>query len=241
MRPSLPDAATRGTDVVSTISLVAANLVPLAGVIFFGWDAAALLLLYWAENLVIGFYTLLRIALASVGTASSGAHLAKLFLIPFFCVHFGAFCAVHGIFVQGFFYPDAKFDGLALPGPLIIVGWGVSVVRNLAGNLPTGALLALASLFISHGTSFVENYLLRGEYRTADPGAQMARPYGRVVVLHVTIIVGAFAVMLLGTPVALVAVLVIIKLCMDLHLHRRSHGSGGHGAGKEDDAQQPET
>jgi hypothetical protein len=39
----------------SVLILVAANLVPLIGVIFWGWDAFVLLMLYWLETAVIAF------------------------------------------------------------------------------------------------------------------------------------------------------------------------------------------
>ena len=48
-------AALRAPD-ASLATLVAANLLPLAGVVFFGWDAGVILVLYWAENLVVGSF-----------------------------------------------------------------------------------------------------------------------------------------------------------------------------------------
>jgi len=218
-----------GGDRFSTASLIGANLTPLVGVLFFGWDAATILVLYWAENLIVGFYSILRTVLASVQPEPAATHLSKLFLVPLFCIHFGGFCAVHGVFVLHFFYPEAKVDDLGWPGPLFIFGDGVSVARHLAENMPAGAIWTLAILFVSHGVSFVENYLLGGERRRTNPAEQMFRPYTRVFILHVTIIFGAFAAMLLGTPVALVAILVLIKLCLDLYFHRRSHRSAGQG------------
>jgi hypothetical protein len=43
------------------------------------------------------------------------------------------------------------------------------------------------------------------------------------VALHITIIFGAFAVMLTGAPAAAVAVLVAIKTAIDLSLHLAEH------------------
>jgi hypothetical protein len=44
----------------------------------------------------------------------------------------------------------------------------------------------------------------------------MAAPYGRIVVLHVTLIVGGFLIMSLAAPVAGVLLLVALKLGYDL-------------------------
>ena len=41
--------------------LVAANLVPLAGVLFWGWQVKQVVFLYWAENIVIGLFNLAAI------------------------------------------------------------------------------------------------------------------------------------------------------------------------------------
>ncbi len=38
---------------LSLVVLVLVNLLPLAGVLFFDWDVAALVILYWSENLVL--------------------------------------------------------------------------------------------------------------------------------------------------------------------------------------------
>ena len=45
--------------------LVLVNLLPLVGVLWLDWDVAALMILYWSENLVLGFYTLLKMLTVS--------------------------------------------------------------------------------------------------------------------------------------------------------------------------------
>ena len=54
----------------STLILLAANMLPLAGILFCGWDAFVLLMLYWMETAIIGFWMLVRVATAD--TASIG-------------------------------------------------------------------------------------------------------------------------------------------------------------------------
>ena len=55
----------RAPSVPSAIGLVVANVVPLVGVLWFGWDLFGVMWLYWAENGIIGAYALLRILTAS--------------------------------------------------------------------------------------------------------------------------------------------------------------------------------
>ena len=83
------------------IALLGANAIPLVGVVFFKWDAFGIVLLYWSENVVVGFYNILKIALVKVEEPKE--HLGKLFMIPFFMIHFGGFTGIHGIFVLTMF------------------------------------------------------------------------------------------------------------------------------------------
>src|SRR5438876_3168331 len=52
---STPSAGVAGLRLSpSALVLVAANLVPLAGVLFFGWSVFATLLLFWVANVIVG-------------------------------------------------------------------------------------------------------------------------------------------------------------------------------------------
>jgi len=48
------------------IALLGANAIPLLGVLFFEWDAFGIVLLYWSENVAVGFYNVLKIALVKM-------------------------------------------------------------------------------------------------------------------------------------------------------------------------------
>ena len=91
------------------ISLLVANTLPVVGVLCFGWDAFAIVLLYWSENIVVGFYNVLKMAFAKVRHRRKDD--GKLFMIPFFTVHYGIFTMVHGAFVVGFFKGDMDQPG----------------------------------------------------------------------------------------------------------------------------------
>ena len=55
----------------SLIVLIAANLVPIYGVVFLGWEVFPLLLLFWLENLIIGMYNVLKMMLATPDNAAN--------------------------------------------------------------------------------------------------------------------------------------------------------------------------
>lgn len=210
---------------LSLLALVAVNLVPLVGVFVFGWDAAVIVLLYWTENLVIGAYNILRLAL--VRTPAPLLHVGKLFAIPFFALHFGGFCAVHGLFLMAFFKlgggPDAILSETGRTGFLVFFDLLASVFRGLWRSPPAGFRWLVVGLLVSHGISFVQNYLLGGEREILTIGKLMSQPYKRIVVLHIAILAGGVPVLLLDSPVALLVILVFLKIALDVVLHTREH------------------
>lgn len=223
--------ARTGSPTASMVLLIAFNLVPLVGVLLWDWNVATLLVLYWVENGIVGILNVPTILLArgpsevlASGALPAGARLAA---VPFFLVHYGLFWLVHGVFV----FALPQFIGFGGGGgfPVIDaapgVGWPVGGATAHAGAGPDmGAVtLGAVGLAISHGASFVMNFLGRREYLRVSAGAQMFAPYRRVVVLHVTIVIGAFMSLMFGSPVGAIVVLVLLKTGIDLALHRREH------------------
>lgn len=210
---------------LSTISLIAANLIPLVGVFALGWDAGVLVVLYWTENVIVGSFNVLKIA--SVKSETLGGHAIKLFLIPFFCVHFGIFCAVHGFFLRTLFPLPSGVESLLPNGEQIslffLPNLAISLIRQL--SLATWGLAqwAIVGLFASHGISFVLNFLLGREYETLSIGRAMFSPYLRLVALHIAIIAGAVVVAFFGSSVPYLVVLVLLKTGIDLAMHRKEH------------------
>jgi len=268
----------------SAIALVIANAIPLIGVLFFGWSLLTILVLFWIENGIVGFWNVPRILLArgsmlqmlqdmseeaafnATGSARTAAALREQWqqaqararvestepgtgsaplrvgtilagfggvgraaLAGFFLVHYGMFWLVHGIFV--FALPNFGFgqtlctDGFqeGTPfGPEFTAGGCVSGTP-FGDVVWSNVAIAAVALFLSHGASFFLNYIGKGEYMTTPAAKAMFAPYGRVVMLHVTIIFGAFIVALLGAPIGALLVLVVVKTAFDLRLHLRQH------------------
>ena len=231
----------------SAAALVLANSVPIAGVLFWGWSVSSVVILYWFENVVIGLVNVARMitftpsngeiltALAATDKAQTAAfnqamsqamgqpggeklvHGIKLFLVPFFILHYFGFCAGHGVFVfstfgdaDGYFGESAGIDLLGTLGRAIDI-------------FSTPLALAAAVLLLSHVFSFVRNYLVGGEYRRMDVKRLMVMPYGRIIALHITIIAGGFVTIMAGEPVWLVLMLVVVKTAVDLKMHLKEH------------------
>lgn len=233
-------------------SLLAANLLPILLAMLFGWSVGDVVTFYWLENIIIGLWVIPRLLIAQGGVplhfpelpqadqSVSMAGQGKWFLIPFFCCHYFFFCFVHGVFVSVFasgaitgnpsgplpFDPPA---GGSWPGPLVLFQFFYGLLSNSLGGLSTGGLIAVVGLVLSHGVSFFRNFVGHGEYQHTHPIIEMFRPYPRIVVLHIGIMAGGFATLLLGSPLLLVIVLMVGKTLLDAKLHLASHATKGTG------------
>ena len=200
---------------INLLLLIAANLFPLAGVLLLDWDVGALVVLYWSENLVLGFYNILKMV--------SVKGILAVFPALFFTFHYGAFCGVHGFFITSMMFDSPAGFGNDEPWPLffVFIQLLLDVIDEVLALAPQAWLIAFLGLMISHGYSFVSNFLLGGERDRAAIQSLMNAPYQRIMILHVAIIAGGFGVMALDEPLILLLVLVVLKLAMDITLHNR--------------------
>ncbi len=194
-----------------TIVLIAANLVPLYGVFALGWEVFPLMFLFWFENVVVGFYNAAR--MLSARPAEPFLWFGKLFLVAFFCVHYGMFTAVHGMLVIGLFGDGSPALSGGLPDP--------ETVARIIGDYHL--IWPVAALVLSHGISFAVNYIGRGEYLRAIPRDLMSRPYRRILILHLTILAGGALVTALDAPIVGLVMLVALKTIVDVRAHISAH------------------
>jgi len=191
---------------LSAFFLVLANTAPLIGVLLHHWTVFAVVLLYWSENVIVGAFNVLRMLIARPQQGLAWA--AKAFMIPFFCVHYGMFTFVHGVFVF-----------LLIGGQKPQSGFGLSVSTVLAALREQGLAWAVVALIVSHGFSFLHNYVAGGEYLRISLQQLMSQPYGRVVVLHLAVLGGGFLILSVGSPVGALVILIPLKTSLDLRAH----------------------
>ncbi len=180
----------------SILFLTAANLIPLIGVFLFGWTVLDILLLYWVENVIIGVLNIPKMWMCQ------GNPFGKVFNSVFFSFHFGMFCFGHGAIIADIFGDGADLKTLVLK---------------------TAILWTAASFLLSHAFSFLLNFIGKGEYKTRDMQTQMFLPYGRIVLMHIVVLVGGLLVQELGSPIYALLVLIGLKTAMDIGAHRLEH------------------
>ena len=201
----------------SAAFVVLGNLIPIFGVVVLDWNAVQILLLFWCENVITGVMTLPRIvgaqALEPTRAAGSGEIViptyglgGRTLLALFFVVHYGLFCLGHGFFTS-VLLADRSADWPAL--------WsGVFAERDFR--------LAILGMVAVQMILLVKDWLLPRQWRRSGPREEMIRPYGRILILHMTVIVGAWVAGGAEAPTAVVLVLCLVKAVAEiLALSRR--------------------
>jgi hypothetical protein len=178
--------------------LIATNLIPLLGVLFGGWKVGDVMGLFWAESVVMGFYTLLKIAVA--------ARWGAIFFGTIFLWTFGFFTAFQFQFIYDLFVRSANEP---VPGP--------GTVEALS-SLFLPLWPALLALFLIQGASFVLDFLAHREYEGASWERLMLVPHVRMILMQFTMIIGGWGVILLHSPMPALVFLVAFKVRVDLKL-----------------------
>ncbi|ELY52714.1 hypothetical protein DV706_12215 [Natronorubrum bangense] len=221
-RESIAMRSSRTGSRIAAAGVVVANLVSLVGVVFFGWTLHSLLVIYWLESGVLGMAYVAKIRraegtddpdelpaweISSVGdtaprTLESFVGKPNRAIARYFGTYFGAFWLFHGVFVL-----------YGLP----------SEFPDMATASPSAVVVAAVPLAIYHVLSYRLNYLGAREFERNGPVTLMVDPLERIVVLHVTIVLGSIPLEWFGAPTGAVAVMVLVKTSFDLEAHRREH------------------
>ena len=189
------------------------NAVPLIGVLRYEWSAINVLVLYWFENVLIGVCTCIRIAVHRRLTRKKGYWRrsnqlgievndkpVQASLLGGYAMGFFIFTGAHGVFVGAIAlilhenFPDqtlwqVSFDQIVR---------GVGLIAVFLG----GELLADLSTIRYRSYAWMQGY---AEGRM-----------GRVIVLHLTIIFGMFAMAMTESPMGILYVLIGLKTLTDV-------------------------
>jgi hypothetical protein len=174
------------------LSLAVATATVIAwGVLIGGWSVFIVMALFWFENVVIGAFNVAKMLTSG---ARGAALAASVFTAAFFSIHYGLFTAVHGIFVAALFGAQdlgkGALDGGLFP-PLLHMVDRLLVDRD--------AWMAIAALILMHAVGFIQ-WAIDSRGQPTPLPALMRAPYGRIVVLHVTLIASGFLVQVLQAP-----------------------------------------
>lgn len=207
---------------ISTLIALVGNLVPLAGVIYWGWDPFQLLMLYWMETVILAGWTMARIGVmpqAELGTITVNGRMrpgTNRMMVGFFSLHAGMFIAVHFLFLWLLFS-----DGWTsrVRGPTSFVTY---LVIDSGAWIPL--VFALAAGLISFLTERARSlaYIVPPDGKAEDRvGSVVGALYTRIFVMQFAIIAGGMFAKEYGTNAPLLIV-IVLKTLFDLRL-----GNGG--------------
>ncbi|HEV2607861.1 MAG TPA: DUF6498-containing protein [Xanthomonadaceae bacterium] len=194
------------------------NGVPLYGVKLLGWSATNVLVLYWFENLLTAVFTCVRIMVHRQLTAARGySRSNQLGLLvngkPFTGGLLAEYATMAFVFTfaQGIFvWPMVVFAGNEDTNAAMWRFSGSQFQQGaewIALTLALNLAIDLAGI-MAWSYDQIENYAK----------ARM----GRVIVLHLTIILGMFAMLATHAPIVILYVLIALKTLSDLATAHKS-------------------
>jgi hypothetical protein len=200
----------------SDLILLAVNLLPVVGVWFNGWNAREVFMVYCLETVIVGLYTLLRLAIAGTAkrsdtwntTDSTVTKMPVLFFMLFFLVHYGFFVAIQlSIFLE---VSGAERE------------FGVSNAWQFLTQFPAyltrHSVWFLTGLVISYGFMTLKDFVLSGAFRVTPLNVIMFEPYGRIFIQQFTVIAGSLFLGL-GAGKVFITIFVAIKIFFDVWLN----------------------
>ncbi len=190
---------------VNNFTIIVINLVPLLGVLFLGWSGGLIATIYAIETIFVGVLNVVKMMIVR------GERIQKMFLIPFFIVHYGLFVLVQGVFIIGISF---SLDGDKLKQPYFLYFFGISLLSMLIGQLlafwrdflqPT---LSAPKINPSkdYGIKMPENTLF----------GLMFQPYARVFVQQFVVILGMFMMLVLKWHYSFAILLIALKTMQEL-------------------------
>ena len=213
---------------LTLVALLVVNLLVALQALRHDWGYYETVLIFWCEALIIGAFNVLRLLVVGlIGEHAFGDPasqwvevspgfriLATLVGTGFFAFKFGMFALIVGVLVvalPAFSAPDGS--------------GGQQVFRALSAAGPAVGF-AVVALVLSHGLSFVRNFLWRREYQRMSLLGLIVWPYVRMGLVMVVLAVGLILVSLLrdlANATTFAVIMVLAKTAADLVSHSVEH------------------
>ena len=192
--------------------LIIVNLIPVYGVWFEGWNAAQVFLVYCLETVIIGLFTVVKLACVTLivkprdewNAGKSSVMVSGLFFILFFLVHYGIF-----VFVQ----TQIFFSVSGLVSDHSILG----TYRQIPKVLGHEGQLLLLIFIIYYTLQNLFGFFLSGEYKTISMMKLMFQPYARIFVQQLVVIVGSIF-LAFGAGKVFILVLALVKISFEIFI-----------------------
>ena len=197
----------------SDILLIVANLVPVYGVWFLGWNAVEAFIVYALETLIIGMLTVLKMIIVTLvrykhpwynnGTSTP---VSGFFFIVFFILHYGLFAAVQSTI----FSETANITPPGSGTMHFFFHWYEYINKDIATMLGAFVFSYLVKSFVP--------FIVTREYRTISMMRLMFQPYGRIFIQQITVIIGSMFLSF-GFGKGFILVFAVAKIFFDVYVN----------------------
>lgn len=216
----------------SVVTIVAVNLMPLMGVVWYDWDPFAVLFIYWIQTGIIGYFSFLKIkkvceyepperriqVIAFTVRKSSRAQPTSKIIRDY-----------RGVLLYGMISSLVLlifFTGYASKKTL---GWDIlyysfpAVWASISGSF-LAISLGSFSFFLNHGYSYFFNFLGKKEYLNSNLEEQLTFPIERVGSIWGAIFIAITVLGFIPHLFTVIASLVFLKIMLDVYAHVKEHG-----------------
>jgi Family of unknown function (DUF6498) len=169
---------------LSDVFMILINLIPLWGVWFDGWDPKQMFMIYCAESIIVGLFTILKMLIVTQIKKkdiweNNGAQtmVSGYFFILFFILHYGFFVSIQLAF---FFNASGLLHSMNPIGILL-------AFPSLMDNYTKGLLLGFIAVY---ALLMLKDFIFTGEFRNVSLGKLMFSPYMRIFVQQFAVITG---------------------------------------------------
>ncbi|HAT71402.1 MAG TPA: hypothetical protein DCS63_01120 [Elusimicrobia bacterium] len=187
----------------TVIFIIVSNLLVLAGAFIWGWNLFTMLLVFWLESAIIGFYTVIKMFTIEP--------VMTFLTLPLYLAYFLFFLAVYFIAILSAFKQGHAGEPLR------------ALIAGSFGDV--SVLIGAAPLLISHGVSFFRNFWPRREMYRNKLNDIAFEPYPRIMLWVPVLVITAFLVQYAGggRPQYGYPVIILVKACADIWSHLKAN------------------
>jgi len=202
---------------VPLISILIANLLPVLGVLFWDWDAFAIVLLYWIESMFVGFFLILKMSIGKTNMYAFDNIFFKLFQIPLLIICFFIYSIIVGYLIHALFNPDISHLVIANASETEKGIFQFFIIfRFILSMIPTKLFVPVSVMFICQSVLFFYRNFYRPEDRSIDFEGIGNRLYGVSIITYAGIVLGCYVAMLMNSSAWILVMLILIKTCSDI-------------------------
>ncbi len=183
---------------IAAILLVIANIVPVINLLVKGEPVGSILVIYWIQMMIIGFWNIIKLIVIGRWSALLSA--------PVFILMYLSIVNIFGLIAGGLL--DDQMQGTEWHENFSL--W----------NFWWPALM----FFATHGLSFYTNFLGRREDETTPWDKQLGQPILRAMPMWIAALAGGFVGSFFNTAAIAVLCVLPVKLVLDLLGHFNEHG-----------------